>query len=917
MRRTRHLPFATSTAAILLAICAAGAYAYNPPAGGEEWNDVVSPTFLGGRADVTDTNAVMGDSVNPAVSGLKERPTVGGYYALLIGPEDEASPSVGHIVAIDGDLPTRVGVLGANLMYVDSRLTSLDFGRLVRARVTYARDLFPRLLIGAGANLTVGSADRFFLALAADIGFVHLIDRFRWGFTMQTLGTGYNPHDVDDGGESITGFPSIFSPAAGFSFDAYRSEDLAVRLAAGVATPRFQNVRAGGSVRVDYRSSFSATLGTRYDLHQSGLTDETEKRGWIPSFGFAVNVTQLLRDLEGEDDPDLAEEAVGAISVSPLTGNAVALGFGASVPIGGADQAPPEIAVAYDETEFISPNNDGRFDDLILPIEIEDESLISGYVLVIQEESGQVVRRIENKDERPELRFNALVQEIREGETGILIPEQLRWDGRGDDGQEVADGRYVFFLESWDDRGNRGASEDFEVIVDTTAPTVRVVPPTELIFSPNGDGNKDQIAFEQEGSAEQSVVGLITDGMGNQIRSLDWSEEEPVDFVWDGTDETGTVVPDGVYTYTVTSTDAAGNSTTATVDNLIVNTETQSVFVTTDSNGFSPNGDSIQETVRFDIVVSESEGLESWTFDIVDATGGVARTYSGQTVPDAPIVWNGSDTEGNRTQGLYRGVLRAEYRNGGRPSAESSAVLLDIEPPVVVVDPSPVPFSPDNDGVADDLFIGIEVNDASEIADWQLSIFDPREELFARFSGTGRPRSELIWDGLSDEGELVQAAEDYDYVFEIRDARGNAGETSGTIPVDVLVIREDGRLKIRISNITFAPNSPQYVTDDVDRFEKNIEIINRIAEILSRYDRYQVRIEGHAVNITGTEREQEEELVPLSRARAETVRRSLVERGLDPDRFSVVGVGGTDPIVPHTDLENRWQNRRVEFILLR
>jgi flagellar motor protein MotB len=28
-----------------------------------------------------------------------------------------------------------------------------------------------------------------------------------------------------------------------------------------------------------------------------------------------------------------------------------------------------------------------------------------------------------------------------------------------------------------------------------------------------------------------------------------------------------------------------------------------------------------------------------------------------------------------------------------------------------------------------------------------------------------------------------------------------------------------------------------------------------------------------------------------------------------------VGVGGKDPLVPHSDLENRWKNRRVEFIL--
>jgi outer membrane protein OmpA-like peptidoglycan-associated protein len=139
----------------------------------------------------------------------------------------------------------------------------------------------------------------------------------------------------------------------------------------------------------------------------------------------------------------------------------------------------------------------------------------------------------------------------------------------------------------------------------------------------------------------------------------------------------------------------------------------------------------------------------------------------------------------------------------------------------------------------------------------------------------------------------------------------------GEIPIDVLVIRDGDRLKMRISNITFAPNSPAFFAADEAVLERNFEIVNRIAEILGRYRSYQFRIEGHAVNISGTQREQQEELIPLSRARAETVLQALVERGLDQRRFTAVGIGGADPIVPHTDLENRWRNRRVEFVLIR
>ncbi|MCF6336150.1 MAG: hypothetical protein L3J12_10450 [Spirochaetales bacterium] len=41
----------------------------------------------------------------------------------------------------------------------------------------------------------------------------------------------------------------------------------------------------------------------------------------------------------------------------------------------------------------------------------------------------------------------------------------------------------------------------------------------------------------------------------------------------------------------------------------------------------------------------------------------------------------------------------------------------------------------------------------------------------------------------------------------------------------------------------------------------------------------------------------------------------LSKLGVDPSRMDSKGMGGGNPIVPNSDLENRWKNRRVEFIL--
>jgi outer membrane protein OmpA-like peptidoglycan-associated protein len=63
--------------------------------------------------------------------------------------------------------------------------------------------------------------------------------------------------------------------------------------------------------------------------------------------------------------------------------------------------------------------------------------------------------------------------------------------------------------------------------------------------------------------------------------------------------------------------------------------------------------------------------------------------------------------------------------------------------------------------------------------------------------------------------------------------------------------------------------------------------------------------------------EQEQELLPLSKLRAEAIRAALVAGGIETGRISTTGVGAAEPIVPFKDLDNRWKNRRVEFILVK
>ncbi|MFW6313174.1 MAG: FlgD immunoglobulin-like domain containing protein [Spirochaetota bacterium] len=410
----------------------------------------------------------------------------------------------------------------------------------------------------------------------------------------------------------------------------------------------------------------------------------------------------------------------------------------------------------------------------------------------------------------------------------------------------------------------------------------------------------------------------MRDSSGEPVREYLWRGSVE-GFEWDGTDSAGNPVEDGVYTYEVSSTDRAGNTVIRGIPELIVDTRLPRLFITATSGAFSPNGDGVRDELSFDLYANLIDGAEEWRLTIRSESGPTIREFSGTEMEaERSIAWDGRDGRGEIREGLFVAEFSVDYTKGNRASAVASPVRVDVSAPEVDVDLDPIPFSPDNDGVDDELTIGLDVRDASAIQAWRFEILDRNRRFFTEFTGRGRPASELIWDGRAADGDLVISAEDYPYRFTVSDELGNITTTEGVIPVDILVVRDGDRLKVQIANITFEPNSPDLVLDPADeRGAKNRAILARLAEVFDKYGTYNIRIEGHAVNVTGTEREEREELQPLSLSRAETVRDAMVEAGIAPRRVSVLGRGGTEPIVPHTDLDNRWKNRRVEFILIR
>jgi len=584
------------------------------------------------------------------------------------------------------------------------------------------------------------------------------------------------------------------------------------------------------------------------------------------------------------------------------------------------DAARKTVRFDVDQKAF-SPNGDGIKDKLFLNIQAPKTHTLREFEAAIFSVNAAGVR-----NQTPVTTWR--------GTTGLL--DQYTWDGTTDSGIPAPDGTYQATLRVLYNNDDLFTLSSAAFLLDTVPPKV-TLSAEPFLFSPNGDGNRDEIRFRQSTSVGDDWTGRVRNAAGTVIRTWTWKNEAR-DFAWDGKDTSSAVVRDGVYSYEVNAVDQAGNAASSRISGIQVDAAKPKVYVTASDSGMSPNGDGIRDEVSFTIIVERREGIESWRFSLTDRQG-VEKSFfggSGSEVP-ARLVWDGRDLQGQVVQGEYSGKLVVRYSKGDIAQASSLPVLVDVDPPKVDITVNPEYFSPDGDGSADVLTFDIGVDATAGIVDWKLEIFETAivesstpgamgsERLFMEWSGKGKPLPRITWDGKSSRGELVESATDYPFKFVARDALGNTTTVSGFIAVDVLVIRDGERLKIKVPSIVFRANYADFAGLSADIVARNERVVARIAQILNKFPDYRIRIEGHANNIgkmlgyttTRIQAEETRELIPLSTGRAELVRTMLIQNGMDARRLSVQGLGSSEPVVSFTDVENRWKNRRVEFVLIK
>ncbi len=254
-----------------------------------------------------------------------------------------------------------------------------------------------------------------------------------------------------------------------------------------------------------------------------------------------------------------------------------------------------------------------------------------------------------------------------------------------------------------------------------------------------------------------------------------------------------------------------------------------------------------------------------------------------------------------------------EIRYEGK-EIKGAEIAIDRTPPVVSMHIPVNSFSPDGDGVNDLVSFELKAKDDTAIKSWRLEILTVDGKSVRTFQGDGTPPWRLAWDGIDDYYHKLSPPGEYTAVFSASDRAGNWGVTERQkielklIPQfkEVKVIEEERGLVVRLTS---------KVLFDFDRFElKEISrsSLDEVVKLLKAYPENKIRIEGHTDSVGAADYN-----LNLSRLRAESVAKYLVQQGVPTSRIETAGYGETKPIAPNVTIQGRQQNRRVEVVILK
>lgn len=377
-------------------------------------------------------------------------------------------------------------------------------------------------------------------------------------------------------------------------------------------------------------------------------------------------------------------------------------------------------------------------------------------------------------------------------------------------------------------------------------------------FSPNYDGNKDEINIKTKFSDNGIIAGwkiqiynqeneIVKEFIGEDARKISYltlkkilsrlfekkkAVEIPEIIIWDGTDKNGVVVPDGIYKVVATIWDERYNQTESLPKYIVVDTKIESFEINAKSQIFSPNMDGNLDKLELNINFKDFEEFATCQIDVLDSSQNIVNTYTFEKdkIIDSNLnfIWDGLTNTGKvSAEGNY--IFKVKYFDDAGNFIEKLSdkikLVIDYEIIKLVLKSENQYFSSNKVSNKTELEFTIDISSTEDLQNLLIIIKDKDGKIiFTKEYKENIPKN-FKWNGTNNEYKIVEDGI-YSVIVVARYNSGNEPKSN-----EIIIIKDSilPQIEIKEQYLAFSPNDDG-VQDTVTFLLKNDDT-SKIVEI--------------------------------------------------------------------------------------
>jgi len=342
---------------LVISICFASVAAYNPPAGGEDFNLLSSPMNLSGANSVTGGALFNAGAdsliVNPALTANEQRVNLNAGYTFLYSTNKNNNKNIASAFQTGILIPFKMFIFSGYVNGTFIPFEEMNLESSINFKAGLSKEITENLYVGASASGGYAWQNGNDWSLCFNAGFFYnfrdlgFIKDFRIGASILNLGKTYSISRAGSSKNYVSSaYPTILTAKAGLAGLLFKNDTIKFGLAFDFTSPCFQNLIIDGNAQLSIKDSFVISVGEKFNLMETinGSSNLIPAVTFLFKFSFKVKNNEYLES-NGWSQSEMSVSA----GYKNLYGSVHAASAGIDLDLGMADDQPPKIVIWNNE----------------------------------------------------------------------------------------------------------------------------------------------------------------------------------------------------------------------------------------------------------------------------------------------------------------------------------------------------------------------------------------------------------------------------------------------------------------------------------------------------------------------------------------------------------------------------------------